>query len=147
MKTSKEILPKLSMEQVTLRYANKKGKESETKAVDLIGEMGISAPSISISPAEFTVLLGPSGCGKSSLLRMLAGLVLPTSGTIKKDGAQIKGPKRDRGMVFQRYTAFPWLTVEENIHFGLGLCSRSKRQNSKSEVEQVLEVVGLADSA
>src|SRR5215475_10039398 len=67
---------------------------------------------------EFRVLLGPSGCGKSTLLRMIAGLDRPDSGRVLVNGKPVDGPARDRGMVFQKYTSFPWLTVGDNIAYG-----------------------------
>ncbi|OYU48836.1 MAG: sulfonate ABC transporter ATP-binding protein [Rhizobiales bacterium PAR1] len=75
--------------------------------------------SLSVGDNDFVTILGPSGCGKSTLLRMIAGLDRPTSGTITLDGRKITGPGPDRGMVFQSYTLFPWLTISENIAFGL----------------------------
>lgn len=75
--------------------------------------------SLSVGDNDFVTILGPSGCGKSTLLRMIAGLDRPTSGTITLDGRKITGPGPDRGMVFQSYTLFPWLTIAENIAFGL----------------------------
>jgi ABC-type nitrate/sulfonate/bicarbonate transport system ATPase subunit len=72
-----------------------------------------------VSPGEFVAILGPSGCGKSTLLRIVAGLDQPTGGTVTLDGAPVTAPGPDRGMVFQSYTLFPWLTVEQNIRFGL----------------------------
>ena len=68
---------------------------------------------------DFVTILGPSGCGKSTLLRIVAGLDVPTAGTVMLDGAPVRGPGADRGMVFQSYTLFPWLTIEQNIRFGL----------------------------
>ncbi|MCA0423248.1 MAG: ABC transporter ATP-binding protein [Proteobacteria bacterium] len=74
---------------------------------------------LAIAKNDFITLLGPSGCGKSTLLRIIAGLDRPTSGRVLLDGKVVSGPGPDRGMVFQSYTLFPWLTVAENIAFGL----------------------------
>ena len=83
------------------------------------------APTVALEPTTLTVtdndfisILGPSGCGKSTLLRIVAGLDAPTSGHILLDGAPVSAPGADRGMVFQSYTLFPWLTVRQNICFG-----------------------------
>jgi NitT/TauT family transport system ATP-binding protein len=75
--------------------------------------------SLSVTDNDFITILGPSGCGKSTLLRIVAGLDAPTSGDVRLDGVPVQGPGADRGMVFQSYTLFPWLTVTENICFGL----------------------------
>lgn len=72
-----------------------------------------------VKEGESLVLLGPSGSGKSTLLRILAGLDQPTTGELKMDGKRVTGPGRERGMVFQSYTSFPWLTVLENVEFAL----------------------------
>ena len=74
---------------------------------------------LAVAPKDFITILGPSGCGKSTLLRIVAGLDRPSSGRALLNGREIRGPGRDRGMVFQSYTLFPWLTVAENIAFGL----------------------------
>jgi len=74
---------------------------------------------LSIADNDFITILGPSGCGKSTLLRIVAGLDTPTTGEVRLDGQLVKGPGADRGMVFQSYTLFPWLTVVQNIKFGL----------------------------
>ncbi|MFM1989842.1 MAG: hypothetical protein RJA99_2799 [Pseudomonadota bacterium] len=79
----------------------------------------LSATSLEVEDNDFITLLGPSGCGKSTLLRIVAGLDVATSGRVLLDGTPVAGPGADRGMVFQSYTLFPWLTVRENVCFGL----------------------------
>jgi NitT/TauT family transport system ATP-binding protein len=74
---------------------------------------------LALAPNEFITILGPSGCGKSTLLRIVAGLDTPTTGQVRLNGRPVTRPGADRGMVFQSYTLFPWLTVAENIAFGL----------------------------
>jgi ABC-type nitrate/sulfonate/bicarbonate transport system ATPase subunit len=98
--------------------------------------------SLTVDDHDFLVLLGPSGCGKSTLLRIVAGLDQPTTGRVLVNGAPVRGPGADRGMVFQSYTLFPWLTVEENIRFGL----REKRMAAAEQVRvaaHYVERVGL----
>jgi NitT/TauT family transport system ATP-binding protein len=90
--------------------------------------------SFTVKPSEFVTLLGPSGCGKSTILKIVAGLEQPTSGRVLLDGHEISEPSRDRGMVFQTYTLFPWLTVRQNIEFGLDVAGRSKAE--RREVSQ-----------
>jgi NitT/TauT family transport system ATP-binding protein len=74
---------------------------------------------LAIADSDFVTILGPSGCGKSTLLRIVAGLDRPSSGQVLLNGKAVTGPGSDRGMVFQSYTLFPWLTVRDNIAFGL----------------------------
>jgi len=74
---------------------------------------------LAVADNDFVTILGPSGCGKSTLLRLIAGLDQPSTGRILLNGAQVSGPGADRGMVFQSYTLFPWLTVADNVAFGL----------------------------
>jgi ABC-type nitrate/sulfonate/bicarbonate transport system ATPase subunit len=78
----------------------------------------IEEVSLDIPDAHFACIVGASGCGKSTLLNIMAGLIEPTSGTVLIGGREVEGPGEDRGMVFQRYTLFPWLRVRENIEFG-----------------------------
>jgi NitT/TauT family transport system ATP-binding protein len=91
---------------------------------------------------EFISVIGPSGCGKSTLIRILAGLETPSSGDVMLDGKPVTGPGPDRGMVFQGYTLFPWLTVKGNVMFGLKVSGRAETQ-AESEARQWIEVVGL----
>ena len=89
---------------------------------------------------EFVCVIGPSGCGKSTLIRILAGLESSTSGEVLLDNKQVAGPGPDRGMVFQGYTLFPWLTVKKNVMFGLKMQGRT---DVESEAMQWIELVGL----
>ncbi|WP_313313531.1 ABC transporter ATP-binding protein [Pulveribacter sp.] len=95
---------------------------------------------------DFVTILGPSGCGKSTLLRIVAGLDEPTAGRVLLDGVPVQGPGADRGMVFQSYTLFPWLTVEQNIRFGLRERGVSAAQQ-KERSDYFLAKVGLAGFA
>jgi NitT/TauT family transport system ATP-binding protein len=83
------------------------------------GTVALQATDLGVAENDFITILGPSGCGKSTLLRMVAGLDTPTTGSITLDGRAVTGPGADRGMVFQSYTLFPWLTVMQNVCFGL----------------------------
>ena len=89
---------------------------------------------LDIGDNDFITILGPSGCGKSTLLRIVAGLDQATSGRVVLDGSAVTGPGADRGVVFQSYTLFPWLTVRENIGFGL-----RERGVARSEWEQIAD--------
>ncbi|KVQ56472.1 ABC transporter ATP-binding protein [Burkholderia territorii] len=91
---------------------------------------------------EFVCVIGPSGCGKSTLIRILAGLDAQTSGEVLLDGKPVQGPGADRGMVFQGYTLFPWLTVKKNVMFGPRMNGSSGSQ-AEREALQWLDLVGL----
>jgi NitT/TauT family transport system ATP-binding protein len=95
---------------------------------------------------ELVCVIGPSGCGKSTLIRILAGLESHTSGEVLLDGKPVNGPGRDRGMVFQGYTLFPWLTVKKNVMFGLEM-NNAGRNEAESQARQWLELVGLTKFA
>jgi NitT/TauT family transport system ATP-binding protein len=145
---------KLELINLRLRYSSQGDvvpDQHSPFAVDLRGSN--DAPPIHILPGQFTVLLGPSGCGKSSLLRMIGGLVAPTEGEVLKDGVRVTRPGRDRGLVFQAYTCFPWLTVEENILFACDLDlphdktgRREEQRAFRDRAKQVTELVGLSDA-
>jgi NitT/TauT family transport system ATP-binding protein len=94
---------------------------------------------------EFVCVIGPSGCGKSTLIRILAGLEEATSGQVLLDGKAIKGPGPDRGMVFQSYTLFPWLTVKKNVMFGMEVSGRGGL--AEQDAMQWIDLVGLSKFA
>jgi NitT/TauT family transport system ATP-binding protein len=102
--------------------------------------------SLTMHTGQFLALLGSSGSGKSTLMRLVAGLEKPTSGSLSLDGRPIRGPGSDRGMVFQKYSLYPWLTAAENVAFGLEL-KGLERSQIKERTAFYLEVVGLVDSA
>lgn len=99
---------------------------------------------LTIPRGQFTCLLGPSGCGKSTLLNAVAGFSPPTSGSILVDGQPVAAPGPDRGMVFQEYALFPWMTVEQNVGFGLDI-KRTPKAQIKSTVDELLRMLSLTD--
>ena len=96
---------------------------------------------LTIQPGELVSIVGTSGCGKSTILRLIAGLIRPTTGEVRLGGKPIVGAGPDRGMVFQKATLFPWLTVEKNVSFSL----RMQKKQDKELVEHMLKMVGLED--
>ena len=96
---------------------------------------------LTIQPGVFVSIVGTSGCGKSTILRLIAGLIRPTTGEIRLGGKPIVGAGPDRGMVFQKATLFPWLTVEKNVSFSL----RMQKKQDKELVEHMLKMIGLED--
>ena len=99
---------------------------------------------LTIDDGEFVCLLGPSGCGKTTLLRLIAGLDNPTSGEIIANGEVVEEPSGDRAVIFQQYSLFPWLTVLQNVTFGLEMSGGSKEENVKA-AERYLKSVGLLE--
>ena len=100
--------PLLTVKGVEKSFASTTGSTLALQATDMV-----------VAENELITILGPSGCGKSTLLRIIAGLDVPTAGEVQLDGRRIEGPGADRGMVFQSYTLFPWLSVLDNVCFGL----------------------------
>jgi NitT/TauT family transport system ATP-binding protein len=136
---------KIAIHNVSRSFVSPQGERIEAlKEINLEVEDAFSPAGRDIG--EFRVLLGPSGCGKSTLLRMVAGLDRPDSGEILVNGQPVHGPSKDRGMVFQKYTSFPWLTVEENIAYGLKINGVPEAQR-KETVGHLLKAVGLTEFA
>ncbi|WP_223480552.1 MULTISPECIES: ABC transporter ATP-binding protein [unclassified Pseudomonas] len=128
--------PRLQVDKVSLRYQKPDG--GMFTALDQV--------SFEVPDQQFAVLVGPSGCGKSSLLYLTAGLNEPTEGEIYVGGQQVQGPGADRGMVFQSYTLFPWLTVRQNVEFGLKRRGMAAAQR-KDIVDYYVNEVGLSGFA
>jgi NitT/TauT family transport system ATP-binding protein len=102
----------------------------------------LAETTLAVAQGKFVCILGPSGCGKSTLLAMVAGLVRPSSGSIRVGGAPVSGPGPERGLVFQDYGLFPWLTVRGNIAFGL-TCRGMRRQDRDAVVDKYVRLTGL----
>lgn len=125
-------MAKLLIRDVNMRFTSKRG--GAVTALDDI--------SLEVADREFSVIVGPSGCGKSTLLRLVAGLSSPTSGALELDDQPITGPSRDRGMVFQSYTLFPWLIVRKNVEFGPKIAGVGARERAEASARYI-ELVGL----
>jgi NitT/TauT family transport system ATP-binding protein len=113
------------------------------------GQLSVVARSfdLKVERHEFVVFLGPSGCGKSTLLRMVGGLETPTSGAIRLEGSAVGSPDRRRGMVFQSYSSFPWLSVAGNVLFGMRYRRDLSAEEKRERAEHYLKLVGLSDFA
>jgi NitT/TauT family transport system ATP-binding protein len=127
--------PKISVKGVTKRFAL--GKETFT-ALDQV--------SLDIADNEFVTVVGPSGCGKSTLLNILAGLDEPSEGRALVDDTFVAGPGPERGVIFQQYALFPWLTVRKNVEFGLKTAGVRKEERHE-RAQHFIEMVGLEQFA
>lgn len=132
--------PKLRVLDLGVTYIDRNG--NRTEAVRDVSFDILDKP----ESGEIVVFLGPSGCGKSTILKAVAGLLPPTKGEVFVDGNLVTDVGRDRGMVFQAYTSFGWLTVRENVEYGLKLQGMSKSERREIS-DSILKSVGLADFA
>ena len=121
----------MSVEHATKHY------KTETGSVHALEDL-----SIEVAGGEFVCVVGPSGCGKSTLLNVVGGLVRASAGEVLVDGAPVVGPGPDRGMVFQSYTLYPWLSVRKNIEFGLQLAGMPQA-NRRVVSDRLIELVRL----
>lgn len=131
---------KLSVRDLSVTYIGRDGEKTE--AVNDVSFEVADKPDC----GEIIVFLGPSGCGKSTILKAIAGLIPPTKGEIFVDSEKVTDVGRDRGMVFQAYTSFAWLTVRQNVEYGLKLQGIDKAKR-KEMSDKILEEVGLAEFA
>jgi sulfonate transport system ATP-binding protein len=122
---------------VSLAFATPKGK------LDVVADV-----SYDIFDGDFIAVIGPSGCGKTTMMSMLAGFQKPTTGQVLFDGQPVNGPGAERGVIFQEYGVFPWLTVKQNIAFGLRLkANHAEAKEREAICEHYLELMGLVDFA
>jgi NitT/TauT family transport system ATP-binding protein len=129
--------PRIVFENVSVEFPSKAGP---IRVVDDV--------SYAIRDREFVSVIGPSGCGKTTTMNLAAGFLKPTSGRVLLDGKPIAGPGPDRGVMFQDYGVFPWLTVRDNIAFGLGLAANQGHRAQREEiVNRYMRLMGLADFA
>tara|TARA_B100001248_G_scaffold96592_1_gene71735 strand:- start:2759 stop:3661 length:903 start_codon:yes stop_codon:yes gene_type:complete len=126
---------KLKVEDLSKKFDTTKGEILALNKINL-----------EIHRREFITVIGPSGCGKTTLIRILAGLDFPTSGNVLLEGKKMEGPSAERGMVFQDYTLFPWLSVKKNVMFGLEIKGLGSLK-AEAEAMEWLEIVGLAKFA
>ena len=103
----------------------------------------LSDVNFSVRESEFVVIVGPSGCGKSTLINIIGGLEDKTSGSVRISGHDVSGPGADRGMVFQGYSLFPWLTVQKNVEFGLKMKGVPAKERSET-AQSYIDMVGLS---
>ena len=122
---------------IEIKNINKSFKNDELSVLEDIN--------LNIDDGKFVCLLGPSGCGKTTLLRLIAGLDKPSSGEIIADVEIVKGPSGDRAVIFQQYSLFPWLTVLDNVMFGLNISGKASKEENLKTAERYLERVGLIE--
>jgi len=133
-------VPKLRVSGLSITYVDRSGRKTE--AVRDVSFEIADKP----GAGEIVVFLGPSGCGKSTILKAVAGLLPPTKGDVRVDGELVSDVGRDRGMVFQAYTSFGWLTVRNNVEYGLRLRGVAKAER-REQADKYLQEVGLLDFA
>ncbi|MDO5718927.1 MAG: ABC transporter ATP-binding protein [Tissierellia bacterium] len=128
---------KLRIDNVVKKFPTRQGEITALNGVTL-----------DIKENEFICVVGPSGCGKSTLLNIIAGLEKPTSGKVFIHGDEVTGPGRERGVVFQQYALFPWLTVRQNVEFGLDLANVSKEEKKRisDHYLKMVDLEAFADS-
>jgi NitT/TauT family transport system ATP-binding protein len=108
--------------------------------------VALNGVNLDIADQEFVTVVGPSGCGKTTLLNVIAGLEKASGGQVLVDGESVSGPSPERGVIFQQYALFPWLTVRENVEFGLKLAKKSKKE-TRETAQHFIDLVGLTQFA
>ncbi|WP_405321821.1 ABC transporter ATP-binding protein [Methanobrevibacter thaueri] len=125
---------------IEVKNINKSFKSKKNDQLSVLKDINLT-----IDDGELVCLLGPSGCGKTTLLRLIAGLDHPTSGEIIANGEKVVEPSGDRAVIFQQYSLFPWLTVLQNVTFGLEMTKKGSKEENIETAERYLTRVGLID--
>ena len=125
---------------IEIKNINKSFVSKKTEKLSVLEDINLT-----INDGELICLLGPSGCGKTTLLRLIAGLEHPTSGEIIANGEVVKKPSGDRAVIFQQYSLFPWLTVLQNVTFGLEMTKQGSKEENVAAAERYLTSVGLIE--
>ena len=125
---------------IEIKNINKSFESKKTDKLSVLEDINLT-----INDGELICLLGPSGCGKTTLLRLIAGLDQPTSGEIIANGEKVLKPSGDRAVIFQQYSLFPWLTVLQNVTFGLEMTKNVPKEENIAAAERYLTSVGLID--
>ena len=125
---------------IEIKNINKSFESKKTEKLSVLEDINLT-----IEDGELVCLLGPSGCGKTTLLRLIAGLDQPTSGEIIANGEKVLKPSGDRAVIFQQYSLFPWLTVLQNVTFGLEMTKDVPKEENIAAAERYLTSVGLID--
>ncbi|MFG2404341.1 ABC transporter ATP-binding protein [Streptomyces brevispora] len=128
-------MPTINFRDVSRDFAVKDG---DFLALERVG--------LDIEDGEFVTVVGPSGCGKSTLMNIAAGLLDATGGEVTVDGVPVRGPAPERGVIFQQYALFPWMTVAANVEYGLKVAGVKKAERRR-RAREVIELVGLTDFA
>jgi NitT/TauT family transport system ATP-binding protein len=131
------------MQRLPKIQVNNLKKTFPLKDQDFVALDGVS---LDIQDEEFVTVVGPSGCGKTTLLNVIAGLEKASGGEVLVDGQKVSGPSPERGVIFQQYALFPWLTVRENVEFGLKLAKKSRKE-TRETAAHFIELVGLTQFA
>ena len=130
------MTPRISFQNVSCRFT----------AADGASFTALDRLCLDVAEGEFVTVVGPSGCGKSTAMNIAAGLLAASSGRVLVDGAQVAGPSPERGVIFQQYALFPWLTVRQNVEFGLRVARLPARQRRET-ADYFMSLVGLRDFA
>lgn len=125
----------LKLDKVSKSFASSDSRNDITHA--------LSSISLEVNDGEFISIVGPSGCGKSTILRLVAGLIVPTTGKLTLNDVPIEGPDPNRGMVFQKPTLFPWLTVKDNVTFSLRM--QKKTEGCEEKAEKLIRMADLTE--